>query len=130
MNILRDDIMLTYAYYISIKMYLNRIVVDCFIKSLSNFKPYMYLQTLCKMKLKVSFIVCSLCNYVSGKQSTQQKELESLKSLIFENAQATVTLNSTDLKHLLTLSSSTLGKGMCLIIILFPISMLKHSQSD
>nr|XP_022290803.1 uncharacterized protein LOC111102389 isoform X2 [Crassostrea virginica] len=46
-----------------------------------------------------------------GKQSTQQKKLESLKSLIFNNAKATVTLNSTDLKQLLSLSTPTLGKA-------------------
>ena len=65
------------------------------------------------MKLIVGIILCCLCYNVSGKQSTQQKKLESLKSLIFNNAKATVTLNSTDLKQLLSLSRPTLGKGMC-----------------
>ena len=77
------------------------------------------------MKLIVGIILCCLCYNVSGKQSTQQKKLESLKSLIFNNAKATVTLNSTDLKQLLSLSRPTLGKGMCFF---FPI--LLHVDQD
>ena len=92
------------------KKYLNRIDVCCFSDTLLNFKSY--IQILCKMKLIVGFILYCLFLYVRGKQSTQQKKLESLKTLIFNNAKATVTLNSTDLKQLLSLSTPTLGKGM------------------
>nr|XP_022295459.1 complement C1q-like protein 2 [Crassostrea virginica] len=63
------------------------------------------------MKLIVGILLYCLFLYVRGKQSTQQKKLESLKSLIFNNAKATVTLNSTDLKQLLSLSRPSLGKA-------------------
>ena len=88
--------------------YLNRIDVFCFSDTLLNFKSYVEIP--CKMKLIVGIILYCLFSYVRGKQSTQQKKLESLKSLIFNNAKATVTLNSTDLKQLLSLSTPTLGK--------------------
>ena len=92
------------------KEYLNRIDVWCFNDILLHFKSY--IQILRKMKRKVGILLYCLFLYVRGKQSTQQKKLESLKSLIFNNAELTVTLNSTDLKQLLSLSTPTLGKGM------------------
>ena len=109
-NILRDDFLLTYVLMHFFFKYLNKIDVCCFSDTLLNFKSYV--QIPCKMKLIVGIILYCLFLHVRGKQSTQQKKLESLKSLIFNNAKATVTLNSTDLKQLLSLSTPTLGKGM------------------
>ena len=71
----------------------------------------LFRDTLLNFKSYIQILYC-LFLYVRGKQSTQQKKLESLKTLIFNNAKATVTLNSTDLKQLLSLSTPTLGKGM------------------
>lgn len=86
---------------------LFKVDVCCFSDTLSKYKPC--LQTPSTMDLLVRIMLMCLCNCVIGKQSAQQKKLESLKSLIFNNSKASMTLNSTDLKQLLRLSRSSLG---------------------
>ena len=56
----------------------------------------------------IVFLCCLLTNAVKASVS-QRTKLESLISLIFNNAKATVTLNSSELKQLLQLSRSTSG---------------------
>ena len=56
--------------------------------------------------------LCCLLRHATRASGSQQTKVESLKSLIFNNAKATVTLDSSDLKELLKLSRSTTGRNM------------------
>ncbi|XP_022345971.2 complement C1q-like protein 2 isoform X2 [Crassostrea virginica] len=59
------------------------------------------------MNVMLGIFLCCLLSNAAKASVRQQTKLESLKSLIINNAKATVTLDSSDLKQLLKLSKST-----------------------
>ena len=64
------------------------------------------------MNVMLGISLCCLLSNAAKASVSQQTKLESLKSLIINNAKATVTLDSSDLKQLLKLSKSTSGRNM------------------